>query len=281
MTKHLPDYLISKLVARSLDEDLGNTPDWTAALISENLTGTAIIKTNQDMVVCGTRFAEHAFQLTNQNTKLEWHVNEGDKIEATCKLCTIHGNARSMLTAERTALNFLQTLSATATITRKYVEAVKGINVQIMDTRKTIPGLRMAQKYAVVVGGGHNQRIGLFDGVLIKENHIIAHGGIPEVLDYAFNVTPSHIPIQIEVENFNELKQAAAHGARLILLDNMSAAEIKECVNYCQDKEIVLEVSGNVNLETVKDYALCGINRISIGSLTKNIQAIDLSMRFI
>jgi nicotinate-nucleotide pyrophosphorylase (carboxylating) len=280
--KHLlPDYLINKLVAEALAEDLNNTPDWTANLISKDSTAKAIIKTNQDMVICGIQFVETALRQTTPDHKISWLVNEGDSIKAGTQLCTIEGNARGLLTAERTALNFLQTLSATATITREYVKAIANLDTQIMDTRKTIPGLRYAQKYAVQVGGGYNQRIGLFDGVLIKENHIIAHGGIVAVLEHAFKITPAHIPIQIEVENFTELKQAVAHGAKLILLDNMSTAEIFECVSYCNDKDVVLEVSGNVNLANVKDYALCGVNRISIGSLTKNIQAIDLSMRFI
>ncbi len=277
----LPDYLINKLVAEALAEDLNNTPDWTANLISKDSTAKAIIKTNQDMVICGIQFVETAVRQTTPDHKISWLVNEGDSIKAGTQLCTIEGNARGLLTAERTALNFLQTLSATATITREYVKAIANLDTQIMDTRKTIPGLRYAQKYAVLVGGGHNQRIGLFDGVLIKENHIIAHGGIGAVLEHAFKITPAHISIQIEVENFTELKQAVAHGAKLILLDNMSTAEISECVSYCKDKDVILEVSGNVNLANVKDYALCGVNRISIGSLTKNIQAIDLSMRFI
>lgn len=281
MNHLLPDYLINKLVAEALAEDLNNTPDWTANLISKDSTAKAIIKTNQDMVICGIRFVETALRQTTPDHKISWLINEGDSIKAGSQLCTIEGNARGLLTAERTALNFLQTLSATATITREYVKAIANLDTQIMDTRKTIPGLRYAQKYAVRVGGGHNQRIGLFDGVLIKENHIIAHGGIEAVLEHAFKITPAHIPIQIEVENFTELKQAVAHGAKLILLDNMSTAEIFECVSYCKDKDVILEVSGNVNLANVKDYALCGVNRISIGSLTKNIQAIDLSMRFI
>ncbi|AUR52409.1 carboxylating nicotinate-nucleotide diphosphorylase [Aquella oligotrophica] len=281
MNHLLPDYLINKLVAEALAEDLNNTPDWTANLISKDSTAKAIIKTNQDMVICGIQFVETALHQTTPDHKISWLINEGDSIKAGSQLCTIEGNARGLLTAERTALNFLQTLSATATITREYVTAIANLDTQIMDTRKTIPGLRYAQKYAVRVGGGHNQRIGLFDGVLIKENHIIAHGGIDAVLEHAFKITPAHIPIQIEVENFTELKQAVARGARLILLDNMSTAEISECVSYCKDKDVILEVSGNVNLANVKDYALCGVNRISIGSLTKNIQAIDLSMRFI
>lgn len=280
--KHLlPNYLINKLVAEALAEDLNNTPDWTANLISKDSTAKAIIKTNQDMVICGIQFVETALRQTTPDHKISWLVNEGDSIKAGTQLCTIEGNARGLLTAERTALNFLQTLSATATITREYVTAIANLDTQIMDTRKTIPGLRYAQKYAVQVGGGYNQRIGLFDGVLIKENHIIAHGGIEAVLEHAFKITPAYIPIQIEVENFTELKLAVAHGAKLILLDNMSTAEIFECVSYCKDKDVILEVSGNVNLANVKDYALCGVNRISIGSLTKNIQAIDLSMRFI
>lgn len=276
-----PAYLVAKQVGMALAEDLNNSVDWTANLIDASQEAQAYIKTNQNMVVCGQQWATAAFKLCNAATRLEWLVAEGQAIQSGQQLCRIIGQAQSLLTAERTALNFLQTLSATATLTRRYVELLNDRKVKIMDTRKTIPGLRLAQKYAVTVGGGSNQRIGLFDGVLIKENHILAHGGIAQVLTHAFNVIPRHIPIQIEVENLTELDTAIQYGAKLILLDNMSISEIQQAVIQSATQQVVLEVSGNITLDTVLDYANTGISRISIGSLTKNLQACDLSMRFI
>lgn len=268
-------------VSRSLQEDLGGATDWTASLIPEDKLSSAIITTNQEMIVCGLRWGENSFLLCDEDCQFEWFVEEGQHIAAGTQLVKIAGNSRAMLTAERTALNFLQTLSATATTTHKFVTQAANPNVKIMDTRKTIPGLRLAQKYAVTVGGGVNQRIGLFDGVLIKENHIIAHGGITQVLQYALEQTPKQIPIQIEVESFAELKEAVAAGANLLLLDNMTMAEILQCVDYSKPYQVELEISGNVNLDNIHTYAQSGVHRISIGALTKNIQAIDLSMRFI
>ena len=268
-------------VSRSLQEDLGGATDWTASLIPEDKLSSAIITTNQEMIVCGLRWGENSFLLCDEDCQFEWFVEEGQHIAAGTQLVKIAGNSRAMLTAERTALNFLQTLSATATTTHKFVTQAANPNVKIMDTRKTIPGLRPAQKYAVTVGGGVNQRIGLFDGVLIKENHIIAHGGITQVLQYALEQTPKQIPIQIEVESFAELKEAVAAGANLLLLDNMTMAEILQCVDYSKPYQVELEISGNVNLDNIHTYAQSGVHRISIGALTKNIQAIDLSMRFI
>lgn len=273
-------YAVYADVTNALREDLNNFPDWTAQLVDPDKTVNAYIKTNQDAVICGCAWVDAAFCLNDPQVAINWRVQDGDKVKPGDKLCTIQGKSQALLTAERTALNFLQTLSATATLTAQYIVAIKNTNAVIMDTRKTIPGLRRAQKYAVQVGGGKNQRIGLFDGVLIKENHIIAHGGITQVMQHALKSIPAHIPIQIEVETFDELQEAIASGATLILLDNMQPEQIRECVAYCQGKHISLEVSGNVNLENVREYALCGIERISIGALTKNIQAIDLSMRF-
>lgn len=278
---HPSNVQIATDVSRSLQEDLGCGTDWTASLIPEGKLSTAIITTNQEMIVCGVRWVEYSFLLCDENCQLEWFVKEGQHIAAGTQLVKISGKSRAMLTAERTALNFLQTLSATATATRKFVTKAANPGVKIMDTRKTIPGLRLAQKYAVAIGGGINQRIGLFDGVLIKENHIIAHGGITQVLQYALKQTPKQIPIQIEVESFAELKEAVAAGASLLLLDNMTIAEISQCVDYCKSYQIELEISGNVSLDNIHAYAQSGIHRISIGALTKNIQAIDLSMRFI
>ncbi len=206
-------------------------------------------------------------------------ARDGDRISAGQTLSEIRGRARALLSAERNALNFLQTLSGTATRTRLYVDAVAGINVKIMDTRKTLPGLRQAQKYAVRTGGGHNQRAGLFDGILIKENHIAAAGGIKPVLEQAFRLAKPGIAVQIEVENLAQLDEAFDAGAKLILLDNFDLEELRAAVRHT-GKRAELEASGGITLEKLRDIALTGVGRISIGSLTKDVQAIDLSMRF-
>lgn len=270
-------YIIARQVAEALTEDLSSLSDRTAGLIPHTNMLSAIIKTKQDMVVCGTDWVETAFLLCEDEVSITWRVRDGDLIQTGAILCNIVGKAQGVLTAERVALNFLQTLSATATTVATYVEQVKDTGVKIMDTRKTIPGLRLAQKYAVTVGGGYNQRFGLYDGVLIKENHITAAGGIDEVLSRAFALTPEHIPIQIEVETYAQFCLALNCGATLILLDNMSLEEIIYCVKY-NNGRAELEVSGNINLDNVLEYARTGINRISIGSLTKHLQVIDLSM---
>jgi nicotinate-nucleotide pyrophosphorylase (carboxylating) len=273
--------IIHHEVHQAFEEDLHHSTDWSATLIDPHKNSSAFIITKQEMVVCGIPWVNASFNFyNNPSIQLNWLVKEGDLIPAETILCQINGNARTILTSERTALNFLQTLSGTATLTHKYVLAVAPYKVQILDTRKTIPGLRHAQKYAVRVGGGYNQRMGLYDGVLIKENHIIAHEGITQVLAHAQNVTPKAIPLQIEVETLAQLKEAVAAGAKLILLDNMSLTEINTAVNYCKNLNISLEVSGNVNLNNVPAYAATGVQRISIGALTKNLEAIDLSLRF-
>lgn len=273
-----PKHIIAKYVADALAEDLLVFPDYTAELILNSSMVNASIKTNQDMVVCGIDFVNQAFLSCDSSTKIFWQVKEGNLVKAGTILCNIMGNARGLLTAERTALNFLQTLSATATTVYSYVQLVKDTGVKVMDTRKTIPGLRLAQKYAVTVGGGYNQRFGLYDGVLIKENHIEALGGVDKALARAFSMTPNHIPIQIEIESVSQFKQALKCGARFILLDNMPLDKIVMCVNH-NTTSAELEVSGNISLENIHQYANTGVNRISIGALTKNIQAIDLSMR--
>jgi nicotinate-nucleotide pyrophosphorylase (carboxylating) len=275
-----PLNVIASQVVAALNDDLAIGIDYTAGLIRHNHSIAAVIKTNEDMVMCGCEWVNMVFNICDPTVKVSWHALDGDVVKAGSILCEIIGNARAILTGERTALNFIQTLSATATIVREYVNKVSSTQVKIMDTRKTIPGLRLAQKYAVTVGGGYNQRIGLYDGVLIKENHIGACGGITSVLSQAFASIPKHIPIQIEVETFEQLTEALDSGAENILLDNMSLEEIKNCVTYTNGRAI-LEVSGNVNINNVLDYAYTGIDRISIGALTKHIKAIDLSMRII
>lgn len=268
--------LVNQTVLTALLEDIG-TGDLTALLIPESNLAEAAIISRQDAIICGIDWVEASFHQVNKDITIKWLVNEGEKVAANQLLCKINGNARAMLTAERCALNFLQTLSAVATHTRQYVLAASGTKVEILDTRKTIPGLRLAQKYAVTVGGGSNQRLALYDGILIKENHIAAAGSIAAALAQAA-ILDSNTSIQIEVENMDELQQALAAGATSILLDNFSIPDMREAVIINQSRAM-LEASGNVDLSSVRAIALTGVNRISIGALTKNIRAIDLSMR--
>ncbi|HMT02205.1 MAG TPA: carboxylating nicotinate-nucleotide diphosphorylase [Burkholderiales bacterium] len=270
--------IIAKNVADALMEDIYGLSDWTSNLIDTNLIITASLLTREDMILCGCPWANLAFKLCDENIKVNWNVKEGTFVAKNTELCKIEGRACGVLKAERTAINFIQTLSATATLVASYVEVIKDTNIKLMDTRKTIPGLRFAQKYAVTIGGGCNQRFGLYDGVLIKENHIKASNGIKEVLKKAYTITPANIPIQIEVETFEQLKEALDANAKLILLDNMSIPLIKKCVKHT-NKKAQLEVSGNIDINNVRKYALTGVDRISIGALTKNIKAIDISMR--
>jgi nicotinate-nucleotide pyrophosphorylase (carboxylating) len=265
-------------VRAALDEDLGAL-DLTAQLIRQNTPARATVITRQSAVLCGVPWFEACFRAVDGLCQISWRVAEGELAQAGQVLCDIRGDARAMLTAERPALNFLQTLSATATATRNYVQAIDGLSTKIMDTRKTLPGLRVAQKYAVTVGGGHNQRMGLFDGILIKENHIIAAGSIAAALQHALRVAPSGATIQIEVETLDQLDTALQHGARLILLDNFGLTELRAAVKLNAGRA-ELEASGGITLDSVRIIAETGVDRISIGSLTKNVQAIDLSLRF-
>lgn len=270
--------MIQRQVAIAIEEDVGQG-DYTAQLIPAHQTATATIITREPAVLCGIPWVDACFQAISPETTITWHASEGSLIQANQTLCTIHGAARALLTAERCALNFLQTLSATATLTKQYVDAIQGTTSRIYDTRKTIPGLRYAQKYAVKIGGGENQRLALDDGILIKENHIAAAGSIPAVLKAASDIN-AHVSIQIEVETLKQLEEALTAGAKLILLDNFSTNQMQEAVAYTQGRAI-LEASGGITLENVRDIALTGVDRISIGTLTKHIHAIDLSMRFL
>lgn len=274
---HLAQHIHANVRA-ALEEDIRDG-DLTAQLIPASAHSSATVITREPAVLCGTLWFEECFLALDANCKIQWRVQEGQSAQAGQPLCEIQGNARALLSAERPALNFLQTLSAVATKTRRYVEAVQGTRAKIMDTRKTLPGLRMAEKYAVTVGGGHNQRVGLFDGVLIKENHIAAAGGIREVMEQAFQITPPHLSIQIEVETLAQLDEALLAGAKLVLLDNFSLADMKLAVKHAAGRA-ELEASGGITLENVRLVAETGVDRISIGSLTKDIKAIDLSMRF-
>lgn len=271
-------YHIRANVAAALEEDIRDG-DLTAQLIPEHTQAHATVITRQDAVLCGTAWFNECFKMLDANCTINWLAQDGEVISAKQTLCEIRGNARAMLAAERSALNFLQLLSATATVTKRYVDAVAGLKAKIMDTRKTLPGLRIAQKYAVKTGGGHNQRIGLFDGVLIKENHIIAAGGIRPALEQAFRLAPAGTTIQVEVENMEQLREALGAGAKLILLDNFNLDEMRAAVKNNAGRA-ELEASGGINPTSVRAIAETGVDRISIGSLTKDVQAIDLSMRF-
>lgn len=265
---------ISANVTMALAEDIG-TGDVTAQLIPADQQAYAFVICREKAILCGQAWFEACFRQLDPQIKINWYTQDGLCIGVDQMLCEISGNARAMLSAERPALNFLQTLSATATATRQYVEIIKDTCSVVMDTRKTLPGLRMAQKYAVTIGGGVNQRIGLFDGILIKENHIAAAGGIAAVLKATKNAT---VPVQIEVENLNELMQAVDAGAKLILLDNFDLPQLRAAVNLTNGRA-ELEASGGVDSNSLLAIAETGVQRISCGAITKHIYAVDLSMR--
>ncbi len=267
---------IRHTVLEALQEDLG-TGDQTAALIAADTTAHARVITREPAVLCGQPWFDACFTLLDPEVNITWHARDGDPVQAGDTVCELHGHARALLSGERPALNFLQTLSATATLTRRYVQAIGDYPCQVMDTRKTLPGLRLAQKYAVRAGGGSNQRHGLYDGILIKENHILAAGGIAAALAATRQAS---VPVQIEVESLDELRQALDAGAPLILLDNFDLATLREAVRLAGGRA-VLEASGGVTLDTIRDIAATGVQRISAGELTKHIRAIDLSMRIV
>ncbi len=273
---------IRKNVAIALAEDVGSG-DLTAQLISNDANIAAQVISREAAILCGIAWFEACFNQLSSDIAIHWLVKEGDILQPNQTLCKIEGNARTILTAERSALNFLQFLSAVATQTHQYVKAVSGTHALIVDTRKTIPGLRYAEKYAVRCGGGANHRIGLYDGILIKENHIIASGSIAQTLHKARTIAPTEIMIEIEVETLDELRQALHAGATMILLDNFELEMLRNAVilNQQYTQPAILEASGNITLTNVRSIAETGIDRISIGSLTKNIIAIDLSMRFL
>ncbi len=265
---------VRKDVKAALEEDVGGG-DVTANLIPEDAVAHAAVISRESAVLCGTPWFESCFRMLDPGIEIVWHYPEGSQVAPNDTLCNLKGNARAMLTAERSALNFLQLLSGVASKTRKFVEAVAGTHALVMDTRKTLPGLRVAEKYAVRVGGGSNQRMGLHDAILIKENHIAACGGVKAVLAAAAKVPK---PVQIEVESMNELEDALEAGAKLILLDNFDLDGLRRAVRFVAGRA-VLEASGGVSLDTVRSIALTGVDRISVGELTKDVKAIDLSMR--
>ena len=274
--------LISQLVTLALNEDLNyqsaEQGDITAQLIPQAEQANAKVITREDCIFCGKDLIIEVFKQVDPSVVVNICVNDGDFVSANSTLFTASGSARAILTAERTALNFVQTLSGTATTTAHYVKELSGTSTQLLDTRKTIPGLRALQKYAVKCGGGANHRIGLFDAFLIKENHIAACGGINNAVTQA-KLNHADKSIEVEVESFDELEQAINAGADIIMLDNFNPEQIRQAVSIT-NKRAKLEVSGNMTLETLKAYSQAGVDFISSGALTKNLQSIDLSMRF-
>jgi nicotinate-nucleotide pyrophosphorylase (carboxylating) len=267
-------------VARALAEDVG-AGDLTAALIPADRTGRASVITREPAILCGIPYVEATFAQLEPRVRLEWQTAEGDSVAAGQQLLKIEGPARALLTGERTALNFLQLLSATATAAHSYAALLQGTRCRLLDTRKTIPGLRSAQKYAVRVGGGHNHRMGLFDGILIKENHIVAAGSIAHAVSAARR-GPADVAVEVEVENLSELRQAIDAGADIAMLDEFALPVMREAVamNAAAAKPLKLEASGGITTATIRDIAETGVDFISVGSITKHVRAIDLSMRF-
>jgi len=272
---------IGPTVATALAEDVGSG-DLTAALVDADAVVGATIIARQSLVLAGQSWADEVFRQLDETVIVDWYVGDGGHGESGDVICKLVGPARALLTGERTALNFLQTLSSAATITARFVEAIAGTNARILDTRKTLPGLRMAQKYAVTCGGGYNHRVGLFDAILIKENHIRAAGGIAAALARA-TASGADVLVEVEVETHEELLEALDAGAQRILLDNFSPVELRRAVDanagygYARAE---LEASGNVTLDTVRQIAETGVDFISTGALTKNVEAVDLSMLF-
>ena len=276
---HALEETITRDVTRALDEDVGSG-DLTAALVPAGRRAKARLLTRESAVLCGVEWFNRTVEELDPDAEIFWHHADGDDIVAGSSLCELEGDARALLTAERTAINFVQLLSGTATRTRQFVKAVAGTHAKILDTRKTIPGLRMAQKYAVRVGGGTNHRVGLYDGILIKENHIAAAGGISEAVAHGRRAAPEGTMVEVEVETVLQLEEALRAGATLILLDNFSLERMREAVRVAAGRA-ELEASGGVELATVRAIADTGVHRISIGSLTKDVKAIDLSLRFL
>ena len=267
---------VPQLVARALQEDIGHG-DVTAMLIPADKEASAAVISRDSAVICGRPWVDEVFRQLDPNTHVDWQITEGDVVAPNQTLFTLTGNARVLLTGERTALNFLQTLSATATLARQYADLTSTSDIRILDTRKTIPGLRLAQKYAVTIGGCHNHRMGLYDAFLIKENHISACGGIAKAVAKARKIAADKL-VEVEVENLSELRQALLAKADVVMLDNFSPTDI-EGLKALDFGDTKVEVSGNITAQTLQQYMGAAVNYISSGSLTKNVQAVDLSMR--
>ena len=270
--------LIDAQVSAALAEDLG-AGDLTASLLPSSQRSRVELITREYAVLCGQAWYETVFRQLDGSIRIQWEAADGEAIVPGQRLCKLEGPSRALLTGERTAMNYLQTLSGTATLARRYADAVAGLPVRILDTRKTLPGLRIQQKYAVRCGGCHNHRIGLYDAILIKENHILAAGSIRAALEAA-RVQGRGVEIEIEVESLSELEAALDAGARLVLLDNFGLEDLRQAVELTRGRA-QLEASGGVNLATVRAIAETGVDRISVGALTKDLTAIDLSMRFV
>jgi len=272
---------LGEQVALALAEDVG-TGDLTAALVPAGRTGRATVITREPAVVCGQPWFDEVFRQLDPLVRVAWDVAEGSAVQPDQRLCRLEGPARSLLTGERTALNFLQTLSGTATVARRYAEVLAGLPCRVLDTRKTIPGLRCAQKYAVRCGGGGNHRMGLYDGILVKENHILAAGSIAAAVAAA-RAQGATVPVEVEVETLEELRQALDAGAEMALLDEFSLDDLRVAVAMSRSHprgSIKLEASGSVTRETLRAIAETGVDFVSVGSLTKHVRAVDLSMRF-
>ncbi len=280
--KQLLPLEITRTVADTLREDLGGeidpNLDITAGLIPADSQGIATIITREHGVFCGKMWADEVFKQLGGEVTIEWHVEDGDVVEPNQTLCTLSGPSRILLTGERNAMNFIQTLSGCATLTAQYVKQLEGTNTRLLDTRKTIPGLRSALKYAVTCGGGFNHRIGVFDAYLIKENHIIACGGIKQAISAAKKLNPNK-PVEVETESLDELKQAIEAGADIVMLDNFTLAMMREAVAFNAGR-VALENSGDITLSNIRECAETGVDYISVGALTKHVKAMDLSMRF-
>lgn len=271
---------LARQVATALAEDIG-AGDLTAALIPAERQGRATVITREAAIICGIPYVEETFRQIDARVSLSWQVSDGGSAQPDQALFTVEGPARALLTGERTALNFLQLLSATASAAHAYAVLLQGTQCRLLDTRKTIPGLRTAQKYAVRVGGGHNHRMGLFDGILIKENHIMAAGSIAAAVAEAKQAA-RQVPVEVEVENLDELEQTIAAGADIAMLDNFALPLMREAValNAGSPQPLKLEASGNITHETIRAIAETGVDFISVGSITKHVRAVDLSMRF-
>ena len=276
---HALEETVTRDVTRALAEDVG-AGDLTAALIPADRTSHARLLTRQSGVLCGVEWFRRTFEELDTDVEIFWHHADGDDITANTSLCELEGRSRAILTGERTGINFIQLLSGVATRTRQFVRAVEGTRARIVDTRKTLPGLRIAQKYAVATGGGMNHRIGLYDGILIKENHITAAGSLAAAVRGARQSVPEGTMLQVEVETLDQLREALDAGARLILLDNFDLDGMREAVRVTGERA-ELEASGGITLETVRAIAETGVHRISLVSITKDVKALDLSMRFI
>ncbi|WP_305371541.1 carboxylating nicotinate-nucleotide diphosphorylase [Photobacterium leiognathi] len=280
--KQLLPLEITRTVADTLREDLGGeidpNLDITAGLIPADSQGVATIITREHGVFCGKMWADEVFKQLGSKVTIEWHVEDGDVVEPNQTLCTLSGPSRILLTGERNAMNFIQTLSGCATLTAQYVKQLEGTDTRLLDTRKTIPGLRSALKYAVTCGGGFNHRIGVFDAYLIKENHIIACGGIKQAITTAKQLNPNK-PVEVETESLDELKQAIEAGADIVMLDNFTLDMMREAVTFNAGR-VALENSGDITLSNIRECAETGVDYISVGALTKHVKAMDLSMRF-